>query len=396
MAVDELIVDGKSSGKSVETRERVIRSVEDELREFTNEVSKNFYKKNENWEEEYDMDLVKKYLETKKDKTYSELLTSKNTSAWIMAVQIALCSVGYDTVKVDGILKNKWATTSNTINAIKRFQSDNSLKPDGKPGSKTITKLLEKLWELPSRPVAAETPAEIPAETPAETPVETPAETPVETPAETPAETPVETPAETPVETPVETPAETPTETPAEVSQPTVTESHEHENLITKEQFEVLCRQTNLSTKQLEQLVDYANVKEWWWLTIDIETITPEKAKILSNVKSRLALIGLERMGKSDGEAEEICRWLSNIEQLMLRKLRRITPKMAEIFWNSKIKFLGLDWLNPIYQWRYSITNDIATTLANSKNIENKGLSMNKHNLTEWQKNKLESKLTDI
>jgi hypothetical protein len=53
------------------------------------------------------MDLVKKYLETKKDKTYSELLTSKNTSAWIMAVQIALCSVGYDTVKVDGILKNK-------------------------------------------------------------------------------------------------------------------------------------------------------------------------------------------------------------------------------------------------------------------------------------------------
>jgi hypothetical protein len=47
------------------------------------------------------MDLVKKYLETKKDKSYSELLTSQNTSAWIMAVQIVLCSVGYDVGKVD-------------------------------------------------------------------------------------------------------------------------------------------------------------------------------------------------------------------------------------------------------------------------------------------------------
>jgi hypothetical protein len=50
---------------------------------------------------EYDTDLVKKYLETKKDKTYTELLKSQNTSAWIMAVQIALSSVGYDVGKID-------------------------------------------------------------------------------------------------------------------------------------------------------------------------------------------------------------------------------------------------------------------------------------------------------
>jgi hypothetical protein len=46
------------------------------------------------------LDLVKKYLETKKDKKYSELKT-QNTSAWIMAVQIALSSTGYDVGKVD-------------------------------------------------------------------------------------------------------------------------------------------------------------------------------------------------------------------------------------------------------------------------------------------------------
>jgi hypothetical protein len=38
----------KSSGKNVETQKRVTDSVERELTEFTNEVSKNFYKKNEN------------------------------------------------------------------------------------------------------------------------------------------------------------------------------------------------------------------------------------------------------------------------------------------------------------------------------------------------------------
>jgi septum formation topological specificity factor MinE len=47
------------------------------------------------------MDVVQKYLETKKDKSYVELLNSKNTAAWIMAVQIVLCSVGYDVGKVD-------------------------------------------------------------------------------------------------------------------------------------------------------------------------------------------------------------------------------------------------------------------------------------------------------
>ena len=44
------------------------------------------------------MDLVQKYLETKKDKSYVELLNSQNTSAWIMAVQIALSSTGLESI----------------------------------------------------------------------------------------------------------------------------------------------------------------------------------------------------------------------------------------------------------------------------------------------------------
>ena len=145
VASPELIIDGKSSKENVnDTKERVKAQVDKELQQLTNEIWKNFYSINGNWEVEYDLDLVKKYLETKKDKQYSEL-KSQNTSAWIMAVQIALSSVGYDVGKVDWILRNKWAKTSKTLEAIKHFQRDNWLKPDGQPGSKTITKLLEKL-----------------------------------------------------------------------------------------------------------------------------------------------------------------------------------------------------------------------------------------------------------
>ena len=148
VASPELIIDGTSSQENIEgTHERVNESIKKELEWLKNEIWWNeFYSSKENWEVEYKMDVVQKYLETKKDKSYVELLNSKNTAAWIMAVQIVLCSVGYDVGKVDWILKNKWAKTSKTIEQIIKFQSDNWLKPDWKPGWKTIKKLLEKLW----------------------------------------------------------------------------------------------------------------------------------------------------------------------------------------------------------------------------------------------------------
>ena len=49
----------------------------------------NFYTKEADGTVTYKMDVVKDYLNTLKDKEWREL-TAKNTSAWMMAVQIAL------------------------------------------------------------------------------------------------------------------------------------------------------------------------------------------------------------------------------------------------------------------------------------------------------------------
>ena len=242
VASPELIIDGKSSKENVnDTKERVKSQVDKELQQLTKEIWKNFYSINENWEVEYDLDLVKKYLETKKDKQYSEL-KSQNTSAWIMAVQIALSSTGYDVGKVDWILRNRWAKTSKTVNAIKRFQIDNGLKPDGQPGSKTIIKLLEKLWPTTLQDGDIEKKQK-----------------------------------EERVDENVE----------------------ENGEIITKEKFEELRFKSELSDKEVKQVVDYAN-KEWWsWLSLRIKTIkNKNQLEELSKIKSALHLSEIHSITK--------------------------------------------------------------------------------------------------
>jgi peptidoglycan hydrolase-like protein with peptidoglycan-binding domain len=96
------------------------------------------------------MDDVKDYLEKKKDLSW-ESLTKRNSWVLIMAVQIALKKLGYDFGKVDWILADKGKTVSKTKNAIKAFQQANSLSPDGIPGPKTITKIVEALNALPQQ-----------------------------------------------------------------------------------------------------------------------------------------------------------------------------------------------------------------------------------------------------
>ena len=148
------------------------------------------------------MDAVKNYLTTIKQKNWSDL-TSKNSSAWIMAVQIALEKRGIDVGKVDGIFG------AGTRAAVRTFQEENKINADGLPGPQTIAKLLEGTAETPAN--TTETPANT-SETPAET-TGTPANT-AETPAnttETPAEA-TETPAET-TKTGAVTPAKTLAET---------------------------------------------------------------------------------------------------------------------------------------------------------------------------------------
>ena len=162
-----------------------------------------FYTTWEDGKVNYDMEAVTKYLTTIKQKNWSDL-TSKNSSAWIMAVQIALEKRGIDVGKVDGIFG------AGTSAAVRKFQKENGISEDGLPGPQTIAELLKGTPETPETPGTPGTPAGTTGtlETPG-----TPAGTTgtLETP-KTPAKT-KETPAKT-----KETPAKT-TETPAKTTE---------------------------------------------------------------------------------------------------------------------------------------------------------------------------------
>lgn len=306
VASPELIIDGKSSKENVnDTKERVKSQVDKELQQLTNEIWKNFYSINENWEVEYNLDLVKKYLETKKDKQYSEL-KSQNTSAWIMAVEIALSSVGYDVGKVDWILRNKWAKTSKTVAQIIKFQKDNWLKPDGQPGSKTITKLLEKLWPTTLQDWDIEKRQK---------------------------------------------------EENVDENNGTIDNVEQEEKIITKEKFEELCFKSELSDKEVKQVVDYAN-KEWWsWLSLRIKTIkNKNQLEELSKIKSALHLSEIHSI------TNEQLKYLSNVEWLALNWLRKITLEQAKIVTSWKVKKLELEWLD--WFWKGSMTDAVAYELS--------------------------------
>ena len=113
----------------------VQQQVKAELQDLQKE---SFYTTWEDGKVNYDMEAVKNYLTTIKQKNWSEL-TSKNSSAWIMAVQIALEERGIDVGKVDGIFG------AGTRAAVRTFQEKNGITADGLPGKQTIEKLLE--WE---------------------------------------------------------------------------------------------------------------------------------------------------------------------------------------------------------------------------------------------------------
>ena len=310
VASPELIIDCKSSKENVnDTKERVKFQVDKELQQLTNEIWKNFYSINENWEVEYDLDLVKKYLETKKDKQYSEL-KSQNTSAWIMAVQIALSSVGYDVGKVDWILRNKWAKTSKTVAQIIKFQKDNWLKPDGQPGSKTITKLLEKLWPTTLQDWDIEKKQK-----------------------------------------------EENVDENKKENNDAADNIEQDEKIISKEKFEELRFKSELSDNEMKQVVDYAN-KQWWsWLALRIKTIkNKNQLNELSKIKSALHLSEIHAI------TNEQLKSLSNVEWLALNWLRKITLEQAKIITSWEVKKLELEWLD--WFWKWSMTDAVAYELS--------------------------------
>ena len=315
-ASPELIIDGKSSQENIEgTHELVKQQVDKELQQLTNEIWKSFYHINEKWEVEYDTDLVKKYLETKKDKTYTELLKSQNTSAWIMAVQIALSSVGYDVGKIDWILRNKWAKTSRTMEQIVKFQKENWLKPDWKPGSLTITKLLEKLWPTTLQDWDIE-----------------------------------------------KRQKEEKTVENNEENNDAADNVKQNEKLISKEKFEDLCFESELSDDEIRQVVDYAN-KEWWsWLSLRIKTIkNKNQLNELSKIKSALHLNRIYTI------ANEQLKSLSNVEWLSLW-LKKITLDQAKIITSWKVKKLELEnldwWRKSDWSIKGSMSDEVAYELS--------------------------------
>ena len=148
-----MIENGKSSSENLKKISWVDEQTEEALNKLGGDTEKKFYEEDsEKKVVTYKMEVVKQYLtslyEKVKDITntreaWNKLVEEGNTSAWIMAVQIALESLWnstYDVGKIDGIL---WKETKN---AVKNFQKDNGLTPDGAPWRDTIKVLLEKMW----------------------------------------------------------------------------------------------------------------------------------------------------------------------------------------------------------------------------------------------------------
>ena len=110
-----------------------------------------FYTINESWNVEYDMDLVKEYLNSLKDKSWTEL-KSKNTAALIMAVQIALESQWFDVWKIDGTF---WELTKNCVLKYKESVKAqwNNILVNSRPDGELIKSLLKGMETKPSENV---------------------------------------------------------------------------------------------------------------------------------------------------------------------------------------------------------------------------------------------------
>ena len=321
-----------------------------------------------NWNEvKFDVDTSLKYLKTLKDKKSYKEVMAQNAWTTVMAVQILLKNKGYNVGKIDGILRWSGKATSNTMEAIKRFQRDNWLKDDGAPGPDTIKKILavyETWWWNGGWNETVEDEEKVKDLTKAE----------------------------------FEALCEKTSLTDDEVKQVV--------KYANKNDIETDLKLTSITDKQAEELW---KAKDLWlnWLT----SITDKQAEELWKVKESLCLDWLTSI--TDKQAEELWKvsalgldWLTNItdkqaeelwkvSELLLDWLTSITDKQAEELW--KVSELFLNWLTSItdkqaeelwkvsgisLNWLTSITDKQATELAKVKRY----LFINKVILTPTQK----------
>lgn len=136
--MSENLSEVKSKASQLErSNEWVNKQVREELIKLNKEC---FYEVN--WEEvTYNMDTVRHYLNSLKEKKTWKELTMRNSSVLIMAVQIALYAQNYSFWRIDGLLGPR------TKAAIKKFQADNGLPIDAywRSMPSTIAKLLDKI-----------------------------------------------------------------------------------------------------------------------------------------------------------------------------------------------------------------------------------------------------------
>ena len=154
---NEIIDQNKqSSSENLKKVPWVEKQTEEALNNLWEDAEKSFYVEDaEKHVVTYKIWVVKQYLSKLYDKVkdienvreaWIKLVEEGNTSAWIMAVQIALESLWkqeYDVGEIDGRFKKGWTTEA----AVRKFQEDNGLEPDGIPGKETIRVLLEKLGD---------------------------------------------------------------------------------------------------------------------------------------------------------------------------------------------------------------------------------------------------------
>ena len=158
--------------------QQALEGLKDELSAAWIKDVNDFYEKKDDGTVAYRMWVVEKYLESLKDKSWADL-KKENSGAWIIAVQIALESQGYEVGKIDWVLWNE------TAGAVRKFQSENWLKVDGAPGKDTISRLLEKLWAPVEVSTETDTPADEWTDTPADKWIDAPADKWIDTPTET-------------------------------------------------------------------------------------------------------------------------------------------------------------------------------------------------------------------
>ena len=98
--------------------------------------------------EEYDLFIAGKYLEKGPDKGLFNKGRKGTIKRVVKQIQKFLNAKGYSVGKVDGWYGKK------TANAVRKFQKDNNLKPDGDVGRNTLTAMIQK-----DEPALADKPA---------------------------------------------------------------------------------------------------------------------------------------------------------------------------------------------------------------------------------------------